>query len=99
MDVIRVSVFGLHQRRRRAANALERQAVRCVDSGNAQDHNADCAAPAPGAQHAFGIDAPLTALALRPRRAMLFDHHAAAVSIDAARADVDEALWYAGPAL
>src|SRR5690349_12296480 len=99
MDVIRVRIFGLHQRRRRAADAIERQAVRRVDPRNAQDHNADCAAPGPGAQHAFGMDAALPALALRARRAMLFDHRAAAVSIDAARADVDQALWYAGPAL
>jgi hypothetical protein len=83
-----------HQRQA-ALQAFQGQPVAGVDARRAQDADAAKAtvAAAEAAQARFGIDAPCRARRLCVGGPGFRDQRAAAVAIDAAGADVDDAPW------
>ena len=93
VDVVGVRVVMRAQSRCLILDAIQRQAMRSVNSGCAQyaDHHAQ--ALAPRAQHTLGIDPPPRPYGARAQRARLVDARAVAIAIHARSAYVDQALW------
>jgi len=93
MDVVGVDVVGVDQRRQALAQALHRQAVGGVDTRYAQDRDRHAGPPPPGTQAAFGIEPPGGARTLGIDAPRLVDLRPPAVTVNAGRANVNQASW------
>jgi len=93
VDVVGVHVVGLDQRRQTLFQALQRQAVGGIDAGCAQDADDDAAAPAPGAQLPFGIDAAPGARIVGGEAPGLVNQGTGTIAVNPCRAYVNQAPW------
>ena len=97
-QIIGVNVVGKYvvlaaQYRIPAPDALHRQTFGGVDAVYAQDAHSRTTALAPATQLPFGVDTSLRPEGGRSGTACLADPGSAAIAIDAAGADVNQAAW------
>ncbi len=94
-QIVRVDMVGKHivrrrQRRCALAQTVHRQTVIRIDAGHAQDGKPRLRPLRPLPQHLLRIDAPQRARILWRDRPCLVEQRAAAIAVDAGRADIND---------
>lgn len=92
MNMVGVDVVRRSERRRSLPQAGDRQAVRSINSGRAQDTH-DNTTAAKSTQLALGIDTPMGTGGGGPDRASLINARTGAIAIDAAGTYIHDSLW------
>ena len=93
VDVVRVRIGFVRERRGPGLQALDGQTVGGVDARHAEDRHRDARRPPPVAEAHLGVGAAHGAGRFRMQRTRLGNPFAPAVAVDAARAEVDKTLW------